>query len=402
MLGYIVARPLNSDLRKHFPLHQSLIAGAVTALSVLLAIWQVKGIGSELTIPEQYFRVHSTYLRGEAENLQLWNQLAQRAGSGSMSDAELRERFERDILPFWQTQRTQLEKENETLKGPQREFALLVQSYADLRYQWATALIDSTNNHHSDPTEALRFMKESLVVQAKLERIGIRSRMDHRPRALAATAPVMWVRQLFAGAHCVTMPPVAQMPEAASDNPRDGPATRHAMGCRAQQLFMAGDYRQLDSLLNQSMKTLEDLPDGSSRYEGMIGGLADLFRNGRLDVQVALGHTADWRRQVKGSGMADLVEAMLLSDWRMRRAVRSQPIRSAVRTWRYMPTEVKSPLPRWTILPRGPPTTPSGTCWRYTWVSINQRLKRSCVKFSIKDLLTAAIIGRCMRGCCVF
>jgi hypothetical protein len=80
-------------------------------------------------------------------------------------------------------------------------------------------------------------------------------------------------------------------------------------------LFMAGDYERLDGEMNQYVGSLEDLPDGSSRYEGLVGGLADLLRFGSLAPEVAFGHTTDWRRRVKNSTMADLAEAMLLTEW---------------------------------------------------------------------------------------
>ena len=90
---------------------------------------------------------------------------------------------------------------------------------------------------------------------------------------------------------------------------------RHVLGCRAQQWFMAGDYERLESSMNQFKQSLEDLPDGSSRYEGLVGGLIDLFRFGGLAPDIAFGHTADWRRRTKSSTMADLVEAIALTEW---------------------------------------------------------------------------------------
>ncbi len=318
VLGLILARPLNRENREFLPIKESLAAAAFVAVLVIAGVWQVKGIGSQLTIPEQYFRRHSAYVSGEAENLQLWSALAQRAGAGSISDAELGQRFEQDILPFWQTQSVQLQKENETLKGPEREYALLVADFVKLRYDWAKALIDATkNNDSSRAAEAVALMAKTGAASARLERIGIRARMDHRPSALATAPLVVKIRQLLTGYRwtCVSAPPVYGPPVADSDDKADGPALRHAVECRAQQLFMTGDYERLDSLMNQYMSSLEDLPDGSSRYEGVVGGLTDLFGFGGLAPDVVFGHIADWRRRVKNSTMADLAEATLLREW---------------------------------------------------------------------------------------
>jgi membrane associated rhomboid family serine protease len=319
VLGFMLARPLDRETRRYFPIRQSLAAAAFIATCILAAIWQVKGIGSELTIPEQFFRRHSAYANGEAQNIQLWNALAQRASAGSISVAELAQRFEQDILPFWQTQKDQLEKESKTLKaGPELAYAQLVAQYANLRFEWASAAIDATKTNDSSRLEdAAKLMARTTAVNARLDRISIRSRMDHRPRALAAAPLVVRVRELFTGYRwsCVNVPAAFDPPVADSDSKRDGPAMRYAVGCEAQKLFMAGDYERLDSLMNQYMGTLEDLPDGSSRYEGLVGGLTALFRFGGMAAETGFGHTADWRRRVEHSPMADLVEAMLFSEW---------------------------------------------------------------------------------------
>jgi hypothetical protein len=78
---------------------------------------------------------------------------------------------------------------------------------------------------------------------------------------------------------------------------------------------MTGDYVRLESLMNKYVGALGDLPDGSSSYEGLVGGLDDLFRFGIVTPEIAFGHTADWRRTVENSTMADLVEAMLFREW---------------------------------------------------------------------------------------
>jgi membrane associated rhomboid family serine protease len=310
VLGYLLARPLDRVVRARVPLTEGLTALAFIGIVVFSAIWQVKGIGSELTIPEKYSRAHESFVNDEVKNLQLWSVLAQRASAGNISDAELGQRFEQEILPFWRAQKAQLGKENENLKGPGRAYALLVADFVNARYEWAKSVAAlAQGNDPGRVAEGQKLMKENNLLQAKLDRIGIRARMDHRPRALAAAPLVTKIRQLLTGYHwnCVGA--------SAPGDETDGPAMRQAVGCSAQEFFMAGDYERLDSLMNRSMGSLEDLPDGSSRYEGIVSGLRDLFSSGNLAPEVALGHTADWRRRVKSSVMADLAEAMYLSDW---------------------------------------------------------------------------------------
>jgi membrane associated rhomboid family serine protease len=318
VLGYILARPLDAEARRALPVKQSVGAVAFIVIAVAAALWQAWGIGSGLTIPERYFRAHSAYARGEALNLQLWAELGTRASNGTISDAEFGQRFEQDILPFWETQKDQLEKENKTLQGPGREFALLVADFVNLRFQWVSALIDATKNRNvSRAAEAVELMTRTNAASARIERFGIRARMDHRPRALAASTLVMKVRRLISGKrwHCVSAPLYYGLPLADSDDKTDGPAVRQALECQAQELFLGGDFEHLESLMNRYAETLEDLPDGSSRIEGLIAGLENLFSFGGLTTDEVFGGTADWRRTVKGSVLAELVEAMAFVDW---------------------------------------------------------------------------------------
>ena len=53
-LGFMLARPLDNVIRKHFPVSQGLKASVFLAVAICAAIWQVKGAGSGLTIPERY------------------------------------------------------------------------------------------------------------------------------------------------------------------------------------------------------------------------------------------------------------------------------------------------------------------------------------------------------------
>ncbi len=317
-LGFLLARPLNPASRRRFPLRQA-AAGAAFIVSVVgVGIWQVKGLGSTLTGPELYARSHGAFLAGEQSNLRLWADLAARANSGSISNTELAQRFELEILPFWKIQKDQLAKDSKTLSASQRQLGQLAAQFADLRFQWASALIEGANNNDQQRfKDAVTLMNETTVVQARLDRVNLRSRMEHRPRALASNPLVIRAREWLVGYHgeCVVAPPPLQMPVSAADDQRDGPALRHALACEAQHLFMNGDYERLDALLNRSVATLEDLPDGSSRYEALIGGLSNLFDYGRLSVDSAFGHTADWRRQTNDSVMSELAEAMAFRAW---------------------------------------------------------------------------------------
>lgn len=319
-LGLLLARALDRNVRARFPTRQVLAAVLLTVLAVTGALVQATGVGSELNAPERFARMHPDFMTKQSQNLLLWNTLAQRASVGSISDAEFARQFATGVLPFWEKYKETLRAETGKgkLVGPDLEYGKLAAALVELRYQWASALIDAAKNSNSGNfAEAAKLRDRTLSVGADLERIEIRARMDHRPRALASSRPVMKVRQWLTGQTwtCVGDPRISKRLPGQIDNPDDGPAIRHADGCRAQQLFMTGDYATLDALMVQYQHSLGDLPDGSSQYEGVNAGLDDLIRYGGLSVDAALGHTADWRRQVKDSIMAELVEAMIFREW---------------------------------------------------------------------------------------
>lgn len=318
VLGYILARPLDNEGRSRMPLPQMAGAGAFVAMAILAALWQAQGIGAQLTGPEQFIRGHGWYVSGEAANLQLWQQLAQQSAAGTISDAELGRRIQQDILPFWRSANQRLQKENQTVQGPQRPFALLVEEFAQDRLKWAQAIIDAVTKSDLDrASDARKLGEQTDLVQARLERLQLRAAMDHRPRALANSAPVVQLRKLLSLDRwkCVEAPAFLVPPTSPRDARDDGPVQRQMIGCQAQRLFMNGDYASLNVLMRRSAQHEADLADGSSSYSALTSGLDHLFSYGKLDVTEALGRTSDWRRTVHEPLEPDIVEAMLFSDW---------------------------------------------------------------------------------------
>jgi membrane associated rhomboid family serine protease len=317
-LGWLLMRPLDAASRTSFPVRQGAAALALTALAVLAALWQVRGIGARLAPPEQYVRAHNWYLAGEHDNLGRWQELAGRAASGTISDAELAQRFQQEILPFWKSSYEHLLKEQPTVPAAQRPFAALATDFVRLRLAWAQAVIDAADSPSAEKTQAaVDLAQQTDAAQARLDRALIRATMDHRPRALANSAWVMAVRRLWPGPawKCTHEPPAWGVQPEPGDSRTDGPAMRAAAGCRAQQLFIDGDYRTLDAWLEKSSAKLEDLPDGSSTLEGIAGGLSELFDFGGLQPAEVWGHLADWRHAVAGSVYAELMEVKYLEAW---------------------------------------------------------------------------------------
>jgi membrane associated rhomboid family serine protease len=316
VIGWILARPLSIGQRSRFPALRSAVAAAFVVAVVLAAQWQVRGMGAQLTPYEQYLRNHAWYVNAEGRNLQLWQELAQRAAAGNISAAELSRSFERDIAPFWKTAHERLSRV-ESVPADQQSMDAIVKEFVRLRLEWARALIDATRDRdETRARDSVRLMHETGLVQARIDRLALQSRMQHRPRALATTPLVMKMRALLPWNRweCVRAP-VFYGRVAPSDSQTDGPAARDTAACLAQRLFMLGDYAALDALMKRTARARTDLPDGGSTVEALFGGLSVLFEYGGLQVDDVFGRVTDWRLAQNDSIEAHLVEAILFQDW---------------------------------------------------------------------------------------
>jgi rhomboid protease GluP len=318
VLGWILVRPVDAEARAPFPFRQSLAAFMVGGAAVLLALLQTHAIRTQLTGPEKFWRSHEWYSKGEAQNLERWQEITGRAGAGTMSDAELAAHFRKDILPFWAEAQKRLARDPVPRDPKEAAYVDFVRTFVDLRLRAATTLISLAEHGGSEGQQEMQTLSQQAnLLQARGARLILRESMDHRPRALASSPWVLQIRRLLGGGfrHCVEGPNWYNLPLAPSDDPKDAPALRHEAACRAQRLFMDADYRTLDRLLTQSAAHLEDLPDGSSTVTALADGLGTLFEYGGVDLEQAFGKTADWRRSIPGSINADLTEASMLEAW---------------------------------------------------------------------------------------
>jgi membrane associated rhomboid family serine protease len=316
-LGMCLARPLTPEARRRFPAANLTAAALVTAVGVVAALWQVTGLGSQLTGPERFLRTHQWYVNGQAENLRNWYQLAAAARSGRLSDQATRERVERELVPFWETATDRLKKEVPTLPADERQYGSLVADYSRLRLEWARAIVDAATGDGDRAADATQYEKDSNLVVARSERLVLLASLDHRPRALASSPWIVAVADWFRGGHwkCVEGLTTSSAAVSTTDSPTDGPAMRHAAACRAQTLFVSADYAALDRWLAQSAGSIGDLPDGGSTLDGIVRGLGDLFDYGSLEVVPTLGRTADWQRQIPDSVYPRLLQTLIFQSW---------------------------------------------------------------------------------------
>jgi len=315
LLGWCVARPL--DARMPLSPRQIGTAIAILVVAATAGILQTRGAGSQLTEIEQYFQAHDWYVRGEQENLRQWQGLASRSAAGAISNLELGYQFENNILPFWVASGERLKKEDAALPKGQARFAPLLLEYVETRRAWASAVI-SANKDRNGKTAAdiqeLAFKADK--VTARIQRLSLRERMAHRPQALSNSTVVTYIRGRLLAANwdCIRRPYYFGQQVSASDLKDDGPAMADAIGCRAQRAFATSDFPELEAMLNDYGKVLNDLPHDGSRLAAAFGGLGNMFEFGRRDLLEDLGRTADWRRAYPKSVFPDLVDASIFHE----------------------------------------------------------------------------------------
>ena len=141
---------------------------------------------------------------------------------------------------------------------------------------------DTADRDRERAADAVRLMAETDRIQAQIERLQMRARMDHRPRALAHSLFVNRMRRILnpRAWTCVKSPPRAGRTIAATDSPDDAPAMRHEIGCRAQRYFLrATIWRSTPSCVRRS-SSLNDLPDGESSLAAQFGALSTMIYYG--------------------------------------------------------------------------------------------------------------------------
>jgi membrane associated rhomboid family serine protease len=317
VLGVCLARPLTPEARSRFPVRRVALAGALTAVGIIAALWQATGFGSQLTGPERYLRDHSWYVNGETENLRKWQAIVVAAGSGQLSDYALGDRFEQEIVPFWQTARARLKQEEGALPANERQFGALLAEYARVRLEWARGVVEIAHGNQKADTDGNQYEKDSNLVIAQTQRVAMLASLDHRTRALTNARWVITLKKWLTGQHwqCVRAPALTGNPTAPEDSRKDGPAALEEAGCRAQGLFTSGDYATLDRWIRQSAASLQDLPDGSSTLDGITRGLRDLFDYQRVELIQVLGRTADWQRATPQSPYPELIQSLIFESW---------------------------------------------------------------------------------------
>jgi membrane associated rhomboid family serine protease len=315
-LGLILAK--EPGVPRTLALAQTGTALLFACACALLPLWYVDAFDHHPSTFEAFRNTHRWYMDNEPRDLQLWQSLALQLNSGTISTDDAAKSFEQNILPFWVDADARFQRELEKPNHDRNPFLPPAEKFAQLRLQWAQAIVSALRDGSPDGAQtAAYYAQQILPIQSEFTRLNLRSVAENLPTPLSQSIVAIWVSRELPelGPACVEPPAFMEKPLSATDSIHDGPAQRHAAGCQAQEMFLMGDYQTLDGNIKKYARTLPDLPDGSSRLEGVWNGLDNLFSYSQISVEEAMRRLVQWREKVKGSSEPDLVEAEMFRVW---------------------------------------------------------------------------------------
>jgi membrane associated rhomboid family serine protease len=315
ILGWVLARPLESRPQPLPSLRQALAAGLLVAAAAVGGMWEAGGVGAQFPPLQQYIQSHIWYFDGETRDLMLWQQLAADEQMGLISDAALADEFKNNIVPFWQSADARLSKES--LPPEQREVGGLVREFVRIRVAWAQAVVDAVSNNSQESTQkAQQLSQQASLLIARLTRLSLLEAAARRAPGLINSTPVERLQTLLSSHayQCIAAPAFYSLPMGPHDLRTDYPAVANRIACAAQRAFERRDVATLDAMFRGNA-TIGDLPAGGSTYAAAASGLDDLMQYGHMSIGDLLRLTADWRHARPQSPLPGLIEAMAFEDW---------------------------------------------------------------------------------------
>jgi hypothetical protein len=316
LLGLVLAQ--SPTERRGFPAGRAVAAAVVAGALALPPLLYLDAFNRGPSAIFAFTASHRWYTERETDNLLHWDKLASDVSSGSISGDDAANQFENDLLPFWKEADRQFQNELNERGRSGNPLLLHMANFAKLHVEWGGAVIAALRDPGQEKAERVQeYAQEMVIEQAAIDHLKMRSYAEDLPAPLRDSAIAERIGNLFAPhpSPCITAPPTIDRQPAGTDAPGDGPAARHAAGCLGQRLFMNRDYAALDATIKQYERDVHDLPDGSSRLQGLWQGLDDLFSYGRMPIMDGLRRTSEWRRSTDGSAEADIAEALLFRAW---------------------------------------------------------------------------------------
>ena len=314
VLGWLLARSIGPESRAGLTGAQVAAAAGIVVVTLGLGVYSLQGPAPRDDGPYLWAERNEWYVEGETRHVRLANELDWKLNSGRISPAEYAASIRKDLLPFLQQAVSRMEREAPTdpLSSP-TSFHELATRFAQSREDWLEAVADSIENSKDADKAKAQGLRDALEgAKSRIDIAKVREQFDGRPMGVRAwLLDAYWSRKYSDPADCVLPPELLRREASRTDSPSDGPMQRREAGCAAQRSFMHRDYAGLERRFAAARSALDDLPDGSSTYAGIVGGLTDLMEFGRVPVELQLQRFGEWRRAHPKSVLPDLLEAGL-------------------------------------------------------------------------------------------
>jgi membrane associated rhomboid family serine protease len=315
LLGALIAYPRHGDVGRRYRLRQVAGAAGAGVAVLLIALALTPGIGRPLGPAQRYWKSHQWFIAGEADNLREWQSLLLQAQAGSVSEDNLANAFETQILPFW-TSASERTRAEPALPKDERAIAQDVNAYATTRSDWARAVIQAVRSPSSASASNVQYyLERTNKLAAHLERRTDEENAELVSRALVRSVMVARIRRAFSPNPPCVRSPLEPHATGSRDLDGDGPKHRESIACSAQAAFHTGDFRTLEQLFAKYPAAYSDPADGGADRYSILAGLDDLFQYGRIGPEETLVSLATWRHQYPDSIFPIIVEAAALSDW---------------------------------------------------------------------------------------
>jgi membrane associated rhomboid family serine protease len=315
VLGWTLARRLSAESRVPLSPVQIAAAGAVACVALAAGVWQVYALRASQPAVGRYWAAHQWFMTGQDRAVRAAAEIQARVNAGAISEQELFQAWERDVVAFWRDAEKRLSAEAPAKDADVQKFAAMIVECVKFRSKAVQAVAEGAKNNDRNRINDSQFYGQRAdEASARIARLELRAQSD-RFRSLSRSRVIKSVRDSLAslGWECALprdrMYPVTWDPAA-----RDGALGRIAAGCDAQRAFETGDYASLDKMLHPPSGSVANLDDGDSRLAGVFAGLSDSFEQ-RQTPEAVLARLGDWRRQQPDSEGPDLVEAALFHTW---------------------------------------------------------------------------------------
>ena len=311
--GWLLWRPIDARLRVALSPRQVGAALISFVVVVGLVIHFTRSTETTAGGPYAWVANHSWYEPDEIRHFRAANQLDWQLGAGKLSPDEFARSIRKELLPFLEQSEARLDREAiEMSSASESAYHALVVRFVQSRRVWLEALANANDASTSgDATIADRLKKDFDRATARLVVAQVREQFNGRPLGLRASLlDQYWTWKGQEPEKCVLPPPVFRHVASATDARDDGPAIRRDAGCAAQRSLWRRDFADLERRIAAARAQLADLPDGSSTYSGIFGGLNDLIEYGQVPHELLLDRFADWRRAYPASAVPSLLEAV--------------------------------------------------------------------------------------------